>query len=259
VQAITRDDLVAFHRLYHPAAMRIAVVGDVEPEPMIAELERAFGGWEPLADPVRLDIPAAPAVQGFQRRDIPMAGKVQSDIIWGVHGLKRSDPDYYAAMIANMVLGRLGIGGRLGENVRENQGMAYYVSSSLEADLGAGPWLAIAGVNPANVERAIQAMLHEIDTFKQDGPTEQELSDVRAFLTGSLVLGLETSSGIAGALLAIERHNLGMDYIVRYPDLINGVTSEDVVRVARRYLSTENCVLTVAGPAVSSGTKGETI
>jgi zinc protease len=149
-----------------------------------------------------------------------------------------------------MILGRLGLGGRLGENVRENQGMAYYCYSGIEADLGAGPWSAVAGVNPANVERAIAAILHEVEQFVADGPTAQELSDARDYLTGSLVLGLETNDGLAGTLLAIERYGLGLDYIDRYPAIIGGVTHEQIVAAARRYLSTERYVITVAGPPV---------
>jgi zinc protease len=194
-------------------------------------------------------MPDVPPLQGQQRRDITMPGKMQADIIWAVHGLKRTDPDYYAAMMANMVLGRLGLGGRLGENVREEQGMAYYVSSGLSADLGAGPWLAVAGVNPGNVERAIESVLHEIERFVQEGPTEQELADVRSYLTGSLVLGLETNGGIANTLLAIERYGLGLDYIARYPDIINAIGAEEIRAVANAYLSTSDYVLTVAGPA----------
>lgn len=248
VQGITRDDLADFHQHYHPSVSTIAIVGDVDPPAVIAELERVFGSWEPAREPPILALPDNQPLSGVQRRDITMAGKIQSDLVWCVHGLKRDDPDYYAAMVGNLILGRIGIGGRLGENVRENQGMAYYVYSGLEADLGAGPWAAIAGVNPANVERAIAAILHEVEQFKQDGPTAEELSDAQSFLTGSLVLGLETNDGIASTLIAIERYDLGLDYIARYPNIINAITREQVTEVARAYLSTENYVLAIAGP-----------
>jgi zinc protease len=177
-----------------------------------------------------------------------MPGKVQADLIWAVHGPSRASADYYPAMLANMILGQIGMGGRLGENVRERQGMAYYCYSDIEADLGAGPWAAAAGVGPANIERAIAAILHEVDQFAQDGPTDAELSDAKAYLTGSLVLGLETSDGIAGALLAIERHGLGLDYIDRYPAIIDPIGREQVREAARHYLSTERYALAVAGP-----------
>jgi len=177
-----------------------------------------------------------------------MAGKIQSDIIWAVHSMTRTHPDFYAASIANMILGRIGLGGRLGDNVREQQGLAYYCGSNVDADLGAGPWAALAGINPANVERAIAAILHEIEQFCADGPTEEELSDARDFMTGSLVLGLETNDGIAGTLLGIERFGLGFDYITRYPAIIRGISAEQVVEAARKYLSTTSYVIAVAGP-----------
>jgi zinc protease len=248
VQNLRRDDLAAFHQLYHPAATTVAVVGDAEPRAVIAALEQAFGGWEPGSGPPTQELPAASSIEGVQRRDISLEGKVQSDIIWAVHGLHRTHPDFYMANVANMILGRIGLGGRLGDNVRERQGLAYSCGSSLDADVGAGPWAALAGVNPANVERAIEAIVHEIGRFRDDGPTDEELNDARDFMTGSLALGLETNDGIASTLLGIERYGLGLDYISRYPAIIRGISAEQIVEVARRYLSTENYVVGVAGP-----------
>lgn len=253
VQALTRDDLVRFHACYHPVGASVAVVGDVDPPAVIAALEQSLGAWAPAGTPLALDVPSTPPLSEVRRRDVPMRGKVQSDVIWAVPGLRRNDPDFYPAMLANMILGRLGMGGRLGEHVREQQGMAYYCYSGLEADVGAGPWSAVAGVNPANVERAIAAILHEVAQFATTGPTAQELSDARDFLTGSLVLSLETNDGIAATLLAIERFGLGLDFIDRYPAIIGAVTHEQIVEVARRYLATDGYVLAVAGPPAEPG------
>lgn len=250
VERISRDDLAAFHGNYHPAAATIAIVGDVEPRAVIELLEQSFAAWEPAGQPPTMRLPAATVLEGAQRRDIAMAGKSQSDVILAVHGLARTSPDFYAASVANMILGRLGMGGRLGDNVREQQGLAYSCGSSLEADTGAGPWAALAGVNPTDIEKAITAMLHEIGQFAADGPTDEELSDARDYMTGSLVLGLETNDGIAGTLLGIERYNLGLDYIRRYPDMIRAISAAQIVDVARQYLSTENYALVTAGPAV---------
>jgi zinc protease len=248
VSAIAREDLAAFHRRYNPAATTVAVVGDVEPSAVIAALERVFADWTAPADAPRADMPQQTRVQGVTRRDLTMPGKSQTDVIWAVHGLSRLDPDYYVASVANMILGRIGLGGRLGENVRERRGLAYYCGSSLETDLGAGPWAALAGVNPANVDEAIEAIIYEIGRFVADGPTPEEMSDAQDYMTGSLVLGLETNDGIAGTLLGVERYGLGLDYIGRYPGIIRSVTAEDTVRVARRFLSTSDYVLVTAGP-----------
>ncbi len=247
---ITTEDMATFHRLYHPALTSIAIVGDVEPQAIVELLTRIFGDWSNPDAPVSYQLPAAAPIDGVQRRTIPMPGKTQADILWGVHGFARQDPDFYTALVCNMILGRLGMGGRLGDNVREKQGLAYSISSTFQAGFGPGPWLAAAGVNPADVERAIEAIIFEIERFKQDGPTEEELADARAFLTGILVIGLETNAGVANVLLDIHCFDLGLDYIDRYPDYINGVSHETIVAVARKYLSTENYVLAVAGTPV---------
>ncbi|MBO9342493.1 MAG: insulinase family protein [Roseiflexus sp.] len=248
ISTLTRDDLIQFHRLYHPAATTIAVVGDIDPAAVIALIERFFGDWQVPGTPPQVTLPDPLPMPDQRRIHIALDGKSQTDIIWAVHGLDRRSPDYYAASVANMILGQIGIGGRLGERVREKQGLAYYCGSSLDADLGAGPWTAMAGVNPAHVERAIDAIVHEIRQFAAEGPTEQELADARDFMTGRLAIGLETNDSIASTLLGIERYQLGLDYIERYPTIIYSIDRDQVVEVTRRYLDTDDYVIATAGP-----------
>lgn len=248
ISTLTRHDLVHFHSLYHPAATTIAVVGDVEPAAVLELIERFFGDWQVPGDPPLVSFPKTQPLPGQQRVHVALEGKSQTDIIWAVPGLDRRSPDYYAASVANMILGRIGIGGRLGERVRDEQGLAYYCGSSLDADLGAGPWAATAGVNPIYVERAIDAIVHEIKLFAADGPTDQELADARDFMTGSLAISLETNDSIASTLLGIERHQLGLDYVERYPSIIHNIDRDQVIDVARRYLATDNYAVVTAGP-----------
>jgi len=252
ISTLTREDLIQFHTLYHPAATTIAVVGDIDPAAVIALIERFFGDWQAPGAPPRVTLPDPLPLPDQRRVHIALDGKSQTDVIWAVHGLDRRSPDYYAASVANMILGQLGIGGRLGERVREEQGLAYYCGSSLDADLGAGPWTAMAGVNPAHVERAIDAIVHEIRQFAAEGPTEQELADARDFMTGRLAIGLETNDSIASTLLGIERYQLGLDYIERYPAIISSIDRDQVVEVARRYLATDDYAIVTAGPPASS-------
>ncbi len=96
--------------------------------------------------------------------------KVQADIAYGFTTIVRSDPRYYAYTIMNNALGQYGMGGRLGDSIRERQGMAYYVFSSFDANVVEGPLLVRAGVNPANVERAIRSIDEEITRMATDGP-----------------------------------------------------------------------------------------
>jgi len=248
VSAITRDDLAAFHRLYHPAATTMAVVGDVEPAHVITIIEQYFGTWQSPGAPSHASLPRPTLLPGRPRAHVALEGKSQTDIIWAVHGLERTSPDYYAASVANMILGRIGMGGRLGERVREEYGLAYYCGSSLDADLGAGPWAALAGVNPTHVEQALDAIVREIERFAAEGPTPRELADAQDYMTGSTVIGLETNDGIAGTLLGIERYHLGLDYIARYPAIIRSIEHDQVLAVARKYLSVTDYAVVTAGP-----------
>jgi zinc protease len=113
-----------------------------------------------------------------------------------------------------------------------------------------GPWLAIAGINPANVERTIDSILNEVERLREERVPAEELADSQAYLTGSMPLRLETNEGISATLLEMERHGLGLDYLQRYEGLVRAVTAEDVQEVVRTCLDPEVYVLAVAGPPV---------
>jgi zinc protease len=177
-----------------------------------------------------------------------MTNKTQADIVLGTVGPARAADGYYAARLGDVILGHLGLMGRLGETVRDQQGLAYYAYSGLEAGLGRGPWSVRAGVNPANVDQAIESILAEIARLQDEPVTDEELEDGQDFLTGSLPLRLETNEGIAGTLLDMELYQLGDDYIIRFPDLMRAVTKEQIQAVAQRYLDPEHYALAIAGP-----------
>jgi zinc protease len=177
-----------------------------------------------------------------------MNDKVQSDIIMGGLGVARSHADFYAVRLANCILGQFGLMGRLGARVREEQGLAYYAYSSSVAEIAGGMWLAAAGVNPANVELALDSIRHEFELLGSEPVPAEELADSQAYLTGILPLTLETNDGVASTLLNMELYGLGLDFLPRYRDMIYSVTPEAVQRVARTYLHPDRCVTVVAGP-----------
>jgi zinc protease len=255
VGTIARDDLAEFyHRYYRPTDAIIAVAGAVDPEDAISKVEKVLGDWQPADPRPPQDIPDVRYSSGDTqltevRREVrEMPDKLQADIILGVPGIARDDPDYYSARLANTILGTFGIGGRLGDKVRDEQGMAYYVYSQLSAHLGRGPWRVVTGVNPVNVERATDTILAEIHRIQDEPVSEQEIDDAKSYLTGSLPLGLETNEGVAGTLLDMELFGLGPDYLQRYPDLINSVTIEQVQQAARRVFPRDAYALAIAGP-----------
>jgi zinc protease len=247
IGAITREDLIDFHtRRYTPNGAIIVVSGDVERERVVALLQEHLGDWQ--GAPAEQALPPVQRHNEIRREQIPMPGKVQSDIMIGCLSIARNHPDFYPVQVANNILGRFGLMGRLGEIVREKQGLAYYSYSTVDTDIEVGPWLAAAGVNPANVEQAIGSILHEFERLGQEPVPADELADSKANMTGTLPLRLETNEGVASILLNMEWHGLGLDYIQRYPELINAVTVEDVQRVAQSYLRTDAYTLVVAGP-----------
>jgi zinc protease len=177
-----------------------------------------------------------------------MTNKTQADIALGTVGPARTAEEYYAARVGDLILGHLGLMGRLGEKVRDQQGLAYYAYSGLEAGLGRGPWSVRAGVNPTNVDRAIESILAEIVRLQHEPVTDQELEDGQDYLTGSLPLRLETNEGIAGMLLDMDLYQLGDDYIMRYPDLVRAVTKEHIQAAALKYLDPEHYAIAIVGP-----------
>src|SRR5579864_2210782 len=250
VAAITRDDLAAFHRQrYRPDGLVVAVVGDVTAEWAIDRLGRAFQDWTPDPAPGLPPVPPAGPAPSVQRREVKIPGKTQADIVLGVPGFTRTSPDYYAGTMADLILGRLGLMGRLGASVRDEEGLAYYVYSQAQAGFFGGPWAVRAGVNPANVGRAIDGILREIQGFQREPARGDELRDARDYVTGSLALRLETDGGLAQALLELELFNLGLDYLLRFPALINGVTPDQMGEVARRYLRLDGYTVATAVPA----------
>jgi zinc protease len=245
---IERGVLQQFHRdQVAPAAVTLAVVGDVEPSRVVDATATAFGSWTAAAVPVPA-WPSVPAASSRRTRTIAMMNKSQADIAYGFTSIARSDPAFYPYWLMNNILGQYSLGGRLGDSIRERQGMAYYVSSSLDANVLPGPLMIRAGVNPSNVERAVQSIDAELRSLIADGPTTEEVIESKRYLIGSMPRTLETNAGIAGFLQTIERFGLGLDYDVRMPGVLEQVTREQIHDAASRALDPSTAAVVVAGP-----------
>jgi len=165
----------------------------------------------------------------------------------GLPLIERTNDDFYALYLLNIILGQLGLGGRLGNNLRSEQGLAYYVYSRLGELPGIAPWVIRAGVNPANLQRAIDSILEELKGIVAEPVTAEELADAKGFIIGSLPLRVEKARGMAGALLLMEHYGLGLDYLHRYREVINGITVDDLTRVAAKYLKADGLIVVTAG------------
>jgi zinc protease len=248
VEQLARGDLVDFHRRwFSPETAILVVVGDIDPQEVLLAASREFESWQSS----RVREPELPAPQSSSARElavIPMMNKAQADIAYGFLGLRRDDPDYYAAWLMNNALGQYALGGRLGDSIRERQGMAYYVYSSLESSLAEGPLLIRAGVAADNVERTIASIDAELRTVRAENITQKEFEESKRYLVGSIPRQLETNAAIAGFLLSAEFYRLGSDYDVRLPVLISDVTHEHIHAVITRLIDPDRAEVVVAGP-----------
>jgi zinc protease len=249
IRAISRRDLVGFHRrTFGPSGMVIAIVGAVDPLVAARAIRGALGTWKNREQVDSPMLPEPRRLPATVKRHHRIRGKSQADIIIGTNGPRRSDPHYLAASLGNSILGQFGMMGRIGKAVREESGLAYYAYSHLNSGVGPGSWTVSAGVNPANVEKARSIIVEELRRFVDKGVSPEELGDSKANFVGRLPLSLESNAGVAGALLNIERYQLGLDYYQRYAARIGAVRRAEVLEVARRFIDPDRLVVATAGP-----------
>jgi zinc protease len=245
VRALTVDDLRAFigKRLARDNLL-IGVAGDITPEVLGPLLDKTFGDLPAHADGDGVP-EVKPATSGgviVIDRDIP-----QSVVVFGEEGVKRDDPDYYAAYVMNYILGGGGFTSRLMEEVREKRGLAYSVYSHLSPMEHTG--LIIGGVATENgrLKESLDIIRAEWQRFRDQGATEAELKDAKSFLTGSFPLRLDSTGDIADTLVSIRMGRLGIDYMDRRNALIEAVTLDDIRRVAKRLIKPEALTFVVVG------------
>lgn len=249
VRRIKREDLVKFHHdNFGPRGMVIAVVGAVKPEQAVRQVKRALGGWQVKGQKEPPALPSLKALKKTISKSHRIAGKSQSDLIIGTNGPRRRDPEFMAASLGNNILGQFGLMGRIGDVVREKAGLAYYAGSSLSAGLGPGSWEIGAGVNPQNLQKATGLIVSELKRFVDEGVTADELADSQTNYIGRLPLTMESNNGVAGALLNIERYDLGLDFYRRYSSLVSDVTRDDVLNAARKFIDPDRLAIAMAGP-----------
>lgn len=248
LEQIRRDDLIAFHRArLLPRTLTLTLVGDLSPEHAFEAAARELEGWDGVASD---EVVVPPPVQPVDRRQrvIDMPGKSQTDIAYGFITVRRLDPRFYAYWLMNNILGQFGLGGRLADNIRERQGMAYYAFSAFDPSVGEGPLVIRAGVDPANVRRALQAIDHEVERLCAEGPTLAELEESRRYLIGSIARMLETNESIAAFLQNAEQFGLGLDYDRRLAAHLETVTLDEVRAAGSEVLHTSRAAVAIAGP-----------
>jgi zinc protease len=244
---LTAADLKAFHaRTMARDNLHVVIVGAIDRQGAEAALDRMFSTLPQQAklDPVP-DIVPKVGETAHLALSVP-----QTAIRLGGIGLKRDDPDFITAYVADHIVGGGTFSSRLYMKVREERGLAYSVGTGLIPYDHAGATIVATSVDAANAQTALQIMLDEIKRFAEEGPTEAELASAKDFLVGNFALRFDSSQKIARNLLQFQLDNLGIDYIDRRNELIRAVTIDDIRRVAKRIYGGPVSVVTV-GPAES--------
>ena len=225
----------------------VAAVGDIEEADFARLLDHAFGSL-PVGTPPSLPPEWKPPTKArtiVVERPVP-----QSTALLALPGVARDDPDWYAALIMNHILGGSGQQSRLFSEVREKRGLAYGASSSLRVYKRAA--LLVMSTASANerIAEALRVVKTELARLRVDGPTEQELADAKTYLAGALALSLDSSGAIAGLLHSMQVDNLAPDHLTKRAALIAAVKIDDVRRLARRLLRDEALTTVVVGKPV---------
>lgn len=247
VPALAASDLKAALKRLGRDNMIIGVVGDIKPEELAQLLDRTF-----------LDLPTKAAVSAMPEAAVaaPQEGIKpfvvnksipQSVVQFGFQGVKRDDPDWYAAYTLNYILGGGGFTSRLMVEIREKRGLAYSAYSYLyPMDHGAA-WIGGVATRNDKVAQSIALVRKELENVAQDGVSAQELADAKTYLTGSFPLRFDSSRNIAGLLVSMQADRLGLDYLDKRNDLVARVTRADLARVAKRLIRPENLIVVVVG------------
>jgi len=249
IQSITRSDITQFHeQFYSPANMIIVVAGAVDGQEIRDLTEKYFSMWKNNNAALSKDQLIPPSPTNIVRKHKFLEGKSQVDLLMGCFSPIRTSPDYLPVFVGNNILGQFGLMGRIGKVVRSKSGLAYYASSSVSAWSDVGTWSFSAGVNPENMEKAIDLIRKEIKKFTESHVTDQELNNSKSHLIGRMPMALESNAGLANSILTMQRFNLGLDYYQKYAGQIRLITANQILSASQKYLHPDHLVITSAGP-----------
>lgn len=245
VSAITADDLRSYtKRVLAKDTLKIAVVGDIDAAGLGELLDKTFGA---LSDKSELNtIPEAAPPTGPTVEVISM--KVpQSVAEFGFAGIKRKDPDFIPAYVLNYIIGGGGFVSRFTEEVREKRGLAYSVYSYLYPyDFGAA-YIGNVATQNKDMRQSLDVIKDVLQDIADKGPSEEELTNAKRYLTGSYPLRFDTSSKISSQLMWLQIEDLGSSYIDERNDLIEAVSLDDLKRVAKRLIKSDGLIVTIVG------------
>jgi zinc protease len=243
VPKLTREGIVRFYRsYYHPNNAILAVVGDMTNEELRGKLIPRLAKW-PTGE-----IPRVPFISKFEKEQKTVKVNrpiTQANILLGHAGVSRENPDYYAITVMNYILGGGGFVSRLMTEIRNKRGLAYSVGSFFDPGKYPGSFQIVLQTKNPSARDAISLSIQQMERIQKELVSEKELEGAKKYLIGSFPMRLDTQGKLANFLTQVEYYGLGLDYPQRYPSLIQSITREEVLRVAKKYLHPEKYVLVI--------------
>jgi zinc protease len=251
VSRLTREAVLRFYQTYyHSNNSILTIVGDLTANEVKTKLSPRLGKWQ------KAKIPEVPFITTFAREQKTVKNNrpiTQANIILGHSGVSRENPDFYALTVMNYILGGGGFASRLVEQIRNKRGLAYSVGSFFDPGKYPGSFQIVLQTKNSSAREAISLSLQQIELIQKEPVSEKELEGAKKYLVGSFPMRLDTQGKLANFLTQVEYYGLGLDYPEKYPSLINSVTREEVLRVARKYLHPKNYILVVVANLKEAG------
>ena len=245
IRKVNLDDIRAFHRSHYGKDNAIvAIVGDINRKQADRLVKNVLNGL-PERSSAAKNVPAVQQ-QPAQRRDIPFAGE-QAQVLLGMPLIKRHDPDYYALVAGNYILGGGGFDSRLMKVLRDRHGYTYGVHSTLEPATEAGMFTIGYSTQKKNTKDSLVQAQAVIKQFIEEGPTEEELAQAKANIIGSFPLRFDSNAKLVKYLSIIGHHNLPNAYLEAYPKAIGKLTVEQVKDAWQRRVKPEDLHIVVVG------------
>jgi len=245
VRAITTEDVRAFAGAHlRPEGALLVVAGDLSMDQLRRLADRHLGPWRGKAPPRTYGQPPLPSPTGIVLVHRP--GSEQSNIVVGNLGLRAGSPDFYAATVANRVLGA-GTDARLFLILREQKGWTYGAYSNLSRRYDVGPFEATAEVRTSVTDSALRELLHQLRRIRTEVIPDSELTAAKGYLTGVFPLTIETPQQIAQQVATTKRLGLGDDYLESYRARIAAVTAAQARAAAETFVHPDSAVIVVVG------------
>jgi zinc protease len=247
IESAKLDEAKAFYAKYYgPAHFTLVAVGDLDVPQLQSEVGKEFAGWTGGVDVIRPQ--KASGTDAPKEQSIFMADKTSVTVILGqTSGLRYSDPDYQALKVGTAILGS-GFTGRLMANVRDKEGLTYGIGSRLANDtFSDGDWKISATFAPGLLDQGIASTKHQLSQWFEQGVTDAELAQRKGDLVGSFKVGLATTDGMAGALLAAINRGYDVNWLDEYPKKIEALTTAQVNGAIKKHLKPDAMFIIKAG------------